>query len=887
MTGELSLVALAVAGSAGCASWLAQMRRAVPMLAPRHSATVAAATGLTALAALTGLVTGDPAHPVALGLLCLAALAAGYGVAVATRLATVGPGPGHAAAEAVLVGGSLVSILWAVAGVPAQPDAPALVALALTTADITVATLAGRLPLVPGSRPPDHRYRRSLFTGVAAVCCLAAADVGFTLEQVGSPFPSAAVSPALRALAAALTAVAPWIPPGPPGPVHRPRTVARALPYALVATAVAAQLVAAFRRPVGPVPVVLVALVVGALAVVQALGRREIGRLVRDLDASRTRLAALVENAGDVILAIDAAGRVASASGAASRLLHRAPEAMNGLDVAELAAVGDRAKLRDVVDPVVRGLRGAGRVELRLAAPATGTAELRLRSVAGGAVANLSDVTESVQLRERLERLARFDEMTGLPNRSHLVDAIDGWLRADQAVAVLYTDLDGFKGVNDRFGHQRGDDVLVETARRLQFAVIGLPVERVLVARMGGDEFVVALLGAGCDHVAVATERLLAAMHPTFDVADRAVRVGLSIGVATTADEVPDDLDEEDAGAARLLHRADVAMFAAKQAGRFRVVHWDAATEARALRRVDIAIGLRRALEGRRLGLAFQPLVRLADGVVIGAEALVRVSPSDRGPGGLAGLLHLVTPAELVAVAEDTGEIGELGQWVITEATAQAARWRAAGHDVFVTVNVSVGQMAGEGFVDSVIRALKVTGLPPDGLVVEITEGQFLSETDPAWQAVEQLKAFGVALVIDDFGSGYSSLAYLRRMPVRGVKLDRALLDDLTTDPRARTLARAVISAARALGLLVVAEGLETFEAARVVRDLGAWAGQGFALFEALSADDVAEVLGGPPVDLGGPGPTPAGPRALSGPMPATIDLADGELRRRAGVDLT
>ena len=829
MTGELSLVALAVAGSAGCASWLAQMRRAVPMLAPRHSATVAAATGLTALAALTGLVTGDPAHPVALGLLCLAALAAGYGVAVATRLATVGPGPGHAAAEAVLVGGSLVSILWAVAGVPAQPDAPALVALALTTADITVATLAGRLPLVPGSRPPDHRYRRSLFTGVAAVCCLAAADVGFTLEQVGSPFPSAAVSPALRALAAALTAVAPWIPPGPPGPVHRPRTVARALPYALVATAVAAQLVAAFRRPVGPVPVVLVALVVGALAVVQALGRREIGRLVRDLDASRTRLAALVENAGDVILAIDAAGRVASASGAASRLLHRAPEAMNGLDVAELAAVGDRAKLRDVVDPVVRGLRGAGRVELRLAAPATGTAELRLRSVAGGAVANLSDVTESVQLRERLERLARFDEMTGLPNRSHLVDAIDGWLRADQAVAVLYTDLDGFKGVNDRFGHQRGDDVLVETARRLQFAVIGLPVERVLVARMGGDEFVVALLGAGCDHVAVATERLLAAMHPTFDVADRAVRVGLSIGVATTADEVPDDLDEEDAGAARLL---------------------------RALRRVDIVIGLRRALEGRRLGLAFQPLVRLADGVVIGAEALVRVSPSDRGPGGLAGLLHLVTPAELVAV-------------------------------VFVTVNVSVGQMAGEGFVDSVIRALKVTGLPPDGLVVEITEGQFLSETDPAWQAVEQLKAFGVALVIDDFGSGYSSLAYLRRMPVRGVKLDRALLDDLTTDPRARTLARAVISAARALGLLVVAEGLETFEAARVVRDLGAWAGQGFALFEALSADDVAEVLGGPPVDLGGPGPTPAGPRALSGPMPATIDLADGELRRRAGVDLT
>jgi EAL domain-containing protein (putative c-di-GMP-specific phosphodiesterase class I) len=201
---------------------------------------------------------------------------------------------------------------------------------------------------------------------------------------------------------------------------------------------------------------------------------------------------------------------------------------------------------------------------------------------------------------------------------------------------------------------------------------------------------------------------------------------------------------------------------------------------------------------------------------------------------------------------------------------------------VFVTVTVSVRQMAGEGFVESVTAALRAAGLPADGLVVEITEGQLLSEADPAWQAVEQLQALGVALVIDDFGSGYSSLAYLRRMPVRGVKLDRALLDDLTTDPRARTLARAVIAAARALGLLVVAEGLETLEATRVVRDLGAWAAQGFALFEALSADDVAAVLSGPPVNLGGPGPTPAAPGGRPRPPePARrdpIDLGEGDV---------
>jgi EAL domain-containing protein (putative c-di-GMP-specific phosphodiesterase class I) len=426
---------------------------------------------------------------------------------------------------------------------------------------------------------------------------------------------------------------------------------------------------------------------------------------------------------------------------------------------------------------------------------------------------------------------------------------------------------------------------------------------------MGGDEFVVALLGVRPEHVVLTTERLLAGMRPTFSVHDRAVRVGLSVGVATTDDPVPGPDD----GASGLLHRADVAMFAAKQAGRFRAMHWDAAMEARALRRVDIAIGLRRALDGRRLALAYQPLVRLSDGAVIGAEALVRISADDRGPGALAGLPDLVTPAELVAVAEDTGEIVELGQWVLAQATAQAARWRAGGHDVFVTVNVSVRQMEGEGFVASVAAALEAAELPAGSLIVEITEGQLLSEADPAWRTAEQLRDLGVVLVIDDFGSGYSSLSYLRRLPVRGVKLDRALLDDLTTDPRARTLARAVVAAARALGLLVVAEGLESLEAARVVRDLGAYAGQGFALCQAVPADDVARLLAGPPINLGGhrnavpprrraesltgpialppaggaTGPRPSGAVPVGPPTPRSIDLSETASPQPARADLT
>jgi len=216
-----------------------------------------------------------------------------------------------------------------------------------------------------------------------------------------------------------------------------------------------------------------------------------------------------------------------------------------------------------------------------------------------------------------------------------------------------------------------------------------------------------------------------------------------------------------------------------------------------------------------------------------------------------------VTPAELVAVAEHTGEITELGEWVLGEATRQAAAWRALGHDLMVTVNVSVRQLVAAGFLGQVRRALASAGLPADRLALEITESQLVSEHDPAWRTVEQLLALGVLPMIDDFGSGYSSLSYLRRMPARGVKLDRALLEDLTVDPRARTVARAVIGAARALGLLVVAEGVESLQAAAVVRDLGAFAAQGFALYQALPAAEVPAVLAAPPVDFGTRRPVP------------------------------
>ncbi|MFZ0160595.1 MAG: bifunctional diguanylate cyclase/phosphodiesterase, partial [Kineosporiaceae bacterium] len=490
-----------------------------------------------------------------------------------------------------------------------------------------------------------------------------------------------------------------------------------------------------------------------------------------------------------------------------------------------------------------------------LAPPATGTAELRLRAVPGGAAAILADVTDAVDLRARLAAVARYDQMTGLANRAHLIDEVSGWLDHDRPVGVLYLDLEGLKAVNDRFGHAAGDQVLVEVAGRLQmccstFGPAAMPDGAALVARVGGDEFVVAVRGARLETAMTAAEEFLAALRPSFEIAGRAVRIGASIGVSATDDgsriESAGAVGAGAVAAAALLHRADIAVFAAKQAGRSGVRRWDEPLEERARRKVDIAIGLRDALETGRLDLAYQPIVRLSDGAIVGVEALIRLPAQ----GSLASLAGLVTPAELVEVAEGTGEIDELGRWVLAEATHQASLWQRMEREVRVNVNMSVRQLSDPGFVEAVRAALAAARLAPDRLVIEITEGQLLGEGDRANDTIRRLRSDGVLLAIDDFGSGYSSLSYLRRMPVKTVKIDRTLLAGVGSDPRATTLVRAVIGAARGLGLQVVCEGIENLAMARLLRDLGAWAGQGFALYGAMSSTDLLDVLDGPEVDL-------------------------------------
>jgi EAL domain-containing protein (putative c-di-GMP-specific phosphodiesterase class I) len=373
-----------------------------------------------------------------------------------------------------------------------------------------------------------------------------------------------------------------------------------------------------------------------------------------------------------------------------------------------------------------------------------------------------------------------------------------------------------------------------------------------VVSRVGGDEFVIGIEGASPADARAAAERVVEAITPSFRLGGRTVQLGVSVGVAGAgAGYRGEPLDPGEVGAAELVHRADLAMYEAKSAGRARVGDWSPALEARARRRVDIAIGLRGALDAGRLTLAYQPIVRLADGVVVGVEALLRLPASV--DAAVPGLDALVSPAELVAVAEDTGAITEVGEWVLAQAVQQAADWALAGYDISVTVNMSAQQLVQPGFVETVTASVTGCGLAPERLVLELTESQVAGQPGPAIQALERLRAAGIRLAIDDFGTGYSSLSYLRHMPVHVVKIDRSLVDGIGSDPRAAGLVRSVVVMSRDLGLSVVVEGLEDLATARIVRELGADAGQGYALSPALPPDRLTALLDGAPVDVGLP----------------------------------
>lgn len=437
---------------------------------------------------------------------------------------------------------------------------------------------------------------------------------------------------------------------------------------------------------------------------------------------------------------------------------------------------------------------------------------------------------------DRLAHQAHHDALTGLPNRRLFVEFLEHSLarrhRRRSTVAVLFLDLDRFKVVNDSLGHETGDELLVELARRLQGTV--RPADT--LARLGGDEFTVLCEDLGPDQardqaVDVA-ERLLQVVEEPFDLRGHEARLSSSIGIALAAgDDDPETL----------LRDADAAMYRAKEAGKGRWVLFDEEMRSSARQRLDTENALHHALEREELRLHFQPIVDVRTCGWVAAEALLRWQHPERG---------LLTPDSFVDIAEETGLIVPIGSWVLDETCRWIARWRDAGlvSDGFtVSVNLSARQVARADLVARLAGALRRSGVPPGMLCLEITERILMSETTN--ESVESLKRLGVRISIDDFGTGYASLGYLKRFPVDVVKIDRSFVGGLGSDPDDAVIVAAVVGLGHALGLTVVAEGVETGEQLRELAVLGCDQAQGFWFAPARPPEAFTRLLRGPIAD--------------------------------------
>jgi len=407
------------------------------------------------------------------------------------------------------------------------------------------------------------------------------------------------------------------------------------------------------------------------------------------------------------------------------------------------------------------------------------------------------------EVSEQLEKQASIDSLTGLPNRMLLEDRLQHAIRRGERtdsrlaerglarLALLFIDLDGFKPVNDSLGHAAGDAVLKEVAQRLRTVAR----DSDTIARVGGDEFALLMedVGSVADGVSLA-RRLLQALARPIAIADRQVEISGSIGIVIYPDQGHRD---------KLIANADAAMYAAKRAGGNTYAVFESHMDAGALDQLGLQHDLRHAIELGQLQLYYQPKVDSRINRIRGVEALLRWNHPERG---------MVSPALFIPLAERFGLIGSIGRWVIDEACRQIAEWADDGVRMRVAINLSVHQLREEDLVQRIEAAMRRHAIDPSQLLCEITESVAMEDIKATQRAFEGLARIGVYLSIDDFGTGYSSLSYLRQLPARQLKIDRSFVHDLATSSDARAVVDAVVRLAHALGLKVVAEGVETAE---------------------------------------------------------------------------
>jgi len=433
------------------------------------------------------------------------------------------------------------------------------------------------------------------------------------------------------------------------------------------------------------------------------------------------------------------------------------------------------------------------------------------------------DITERKALEAQLTYQATHDPLTGLPNRTLLLDRLGQALararRDNTACAILFLDLDRFKEVNDTLGHAAGDQLLVAVAARLRAALR----EQDTLARLGGDEFVALLEDvAEIGEAARAAEQIAAAIAPPLAINDQEVRVATSVGIVISG---PGHERAEE-----LLRDADIAMYRAKASGGGDHAIFDPTMQAALLARVALERELHVARERNEFVLHYQPIVDLATGRIVTVEALVRWQHPTRG---------LISPGEFIPLAEENGLIVPLGRWVLHEACRQARAWQVAGTPVAVAINLTAREFQHAALLDEVAAAVEKVGLAPSWLRLEITESLAMRDAEATVATLTALRALGVHVAIDDFGTGYSSLAYLKRLPVDALKIDKSFIDDLAADTADAAIIEAIIALSHTLGLLVIAEGVETVQQADRLRVLGCNLAQGYYFARPIPAEAI------------------------------------------------
>jgi diguanylate cyclase (GGDEF)-like protein/PAS domain S-box-containing protein len=556
--------------------------------------------------------------------------------------------------------------------------------------------------------------------------------------------------------------------------------------------------------------------------------------IIQDMSLRRVsaRMRDVVENSVDGIVTFTGEGTIETANPAAGRIFGTTPDMLVGRHLASIL-------------PELEGRQGppadfflaqeyAGEAIGRRADGSELPLDVTVSSMeSDGAplyIGILRDITERKQRQAQLEYLAHNDMLTGIPNRKFLTDSLDDAVvsagKTGGRLALLLLDLDGFKEINDTLGHPVGDTMLIEVGRRLT-SLIG---DDGIVTRLGGDEFGILVPTLARDEDARETgQRIVEAIERPYRVEELSLQVGASVGISLYPEHASD--------ANMLLRTADIAMYAAKR-DHARVAFYDAAVDRHSVRNLALSGDLREAIEGGQLSLHYQPQMDIESGVITGAEALVRWRHPQHG---------FISPAEFVPMAEQTGLVRRLNDWIIRRAIRQVSQWRRQGLDIAISINLSARNLHEETLPDRLAEIFDANGVEPARVTLEITESAIMIDPDRAMRVIQRISAIGVRLSIDDFGTGYSSLSYLKRLPVDEIKIDKSFVINMTEDASDAVIVRSTIDLAHNLGLKVVAEGIETEEHLARLAELRCDVGQGFLLGRPVPPAELKRLIQGPP----------------------------------------